>query len=194
MLKVTSEYNLTFDDKQKRLVLADFKRALDFGLPKEHLTAWSEQVRAMAIPLVKEAPLYDGVVELLDSISFNGVKLAVFSSDWDVRGSLDSKGIRNYFEPHIVGGRDVANKKPHPEGIEKAMALMRGDKRKAVMIGDAATDLEAANRAGIDSILFYPKHHSRYHDINDLMAQKPRYTVENHVQLRQILTKSKNGR
>lgn len=208
VLTVNAQYNLTFDEKQIRVMMSDFKRAAQFGVPDAQVHDYAEKIRQLAAPGVQAAPLYDQVPELLQELTKNGMELAIFSSGKYVRKALEDKGIIHFF-PSIVSGADVANKKPHPEGIEKALELMgirrNGSaigiadmKKRTVMIGDAQADLEAANRAGVRSILVHdPAHHYRFHDIKDLRAQNPTYTVKNLVELRQLLSSpnaANNGR
>jgi phosphoglycolate phosphatase-like HAD superfamily hydrolase len=52
------------------------------------------------------------------------------------------------------------------------------------------TDLEAANAAGIDSILFNPEENSILQDTEELMAQKPKYVVSSHAELSRLLLKT----
>ncbi len=51
----------------------------------------------------------------------------------------------------IVGGDTTANSKPHPEPIEYALAEMGLRAEDSWYIGDALTDIEAANAAGMNS-------------------------------------------
>jgi phosphoglycolate phosphatase-like HAD superfamily hydrolase len=46
------------------------------------------------------------------------------------------------------------------------------------MVGDSASDIGAANNAGVDSILFFPPSHSRFYDIEKLKNLQPTYIIE----------------
>jgi len=65
---------------------------------------------------------------------------------------LEYMGLMEYFEV-LVGREDVANPKPHPEPIEKALKLMNVKEKKSVwMIGDTCLDLKCAKSAKVRSI------------------------------------------
>ena len=64
---------------------------------------------------------------------------------------MDYFSLMDYFEV-LVGREHVQNPKPHPEPIWTALKQMEGEKCQAWMIGDTCLDIEAANRAGIESV------------------------------------------
>lgn len=187
------EYKMAVDSAQTRLILPNLSKAVEFGLPKDQLDAYCRRIESLANPGIEAAPLYEHVPELLHDLKDHGRCLSIFSSNWNVGDVLTGKGINHFFEPCIVSGRDVTKHKPDPEGIEKALGLMRGEKSKAVMIGDSASDIQAANNAGIDSVLFYPKSHSKFHDIAALLSHRPSHIVGSHVELGRILLRTGNG-
>jgi len=49
----------------------------------------------------------------------------------------------------VVTALDVKNPKPHPEAIEKIIAHFDLDREKTIMVGDSASDQQAAQAAGI---------------------------------------------
>ena len=51
------------------------------------------------------------------------------SAKRDVERSFERHGIADYFDA-LVTGHDVANHKPHPEPLEKALELLGGQKKK----------------------------------------------------------------
>jgi phosphoglycolate phosphatase-like HAD superfamily hydrolase len=124
---------------------------------------------------------------MLSSLTKGGLKLSVLSGNTHLRMYLDEKGISNYFEPYIISGADVKNKKPDPEGIEKLLVMMKASRSETVLVGDSGSDIEASNSAHIDSILFYPKDHARFYDLKELKAQKPTHIVASHQELEKLL-------
>ena len=71
--------------------------------------------------------------------------------------------------------------------LEKGMSNLKGNKNEAIMIGDSRKDLEAANNAGIDSILVYPKSHSIFYKFDELKAYKPTYIVSGLKEITDII-------
>ncbi len=49
----------------------------------------------------------------------------------------------------IIGGNDVTEQKPCPEGLLKAVGRFDGSVSRALYVGDSVVDAEAASRAGI---------------------------------------------
>ncbi len=49
----------------------------------------------------------------------------------------------------IVGGEDVSQHKPHPEGLRLALARLEVAAERALYVGDSAVDAEAARCAGV---------------------------------------------
>jgi phosphoglycolate phosphatase len=78
-------------------------------------------------------------------------------------GILSSKG-RHHIEPilrregllrcfhAIVGGKDVTNLKPHPEGLDKVLDALGATPDGSIYVGDSLVDAETAQRAGVDFV------------------------------------------
>ena len=67
------------------------------------------------------------------------------------RELLEYFGVMHYFEV-LIGREDVENPKPHPEPIDKALALMACERSTCWMIGDTRLDVEAAKNASIGCV------------------------------------------
>ena len=67
------------------------------------------------------------------------------------RELLEHFGLMQHFEV-LVGREDVEHPKPHPEPIEKAVAMMACEKGRCWMIGDTRLDVEAARNAAIGCV------------------------------------------
>jgi len=142
------EYGMNLTDSQVRMQAVDFEQALRHGLPERFYKSYSKRVRELAMPKVVQAPLYDGVSEMLTELKLNGMKLAILSSNWDAVEQVERKGVTHFFE-FILSGRDVTKSKPDPEGVLKALVMLRADKGNTAFVGDAWTDLRAAANAEV---------------------------------------------
>ena len=92
---------------------------------------------------------YDGLVNMLDTLQEEGIKLGAFSSrKGNLVPSLENAGILHYFGV-VVQGDDVKNHKPHPEGLLKALDVLGVKPAHAAMLGDAAVDIEAGKAASV---------------------------------------------
>lgn len=91
---------------------------------------------------------YPGVTEALQSLH-GQVRMAVFTGASTRAATilLTAAGLTGFFD-HVVGGDQVRNPKPHPDGVILAAGRLGSGPRCCAYVGDAPTDLEAASRAG----------------------------------------------
>lgn len=65
--------------------------------------------------------------------------------------SLRRAKLEDFFDV-VIFGDDLANIKPHPEPVLKAMEKINVLATESVMIGDADTDVEAGKNAGTKTV------------------------------------------
>jgi len=80
----------------------------------------------------------------------SGIRTAIVSTKFRRRitGILAREKLADAFEL-IVGGEDVAQHKPDPEGLNRALAGLKVTAADSVYVGDHPVDAEAAQRAGV---------------------------------------------
>jgi phosphoglycolate phosphatase len=101
----------------------------------------------------KEAPVYDGVKELLASLKDEGKTLMVVTSKPQEMAErvIEHVGVASYFDAIVGPGREM-NSPSKKELITKALGIAGSDGSDAIMVGDRKFDIEGACGAGIDSI------------------------------------------
>jgi phosphoglycolate phosphatase len=97
---------------------------------------------------------FEGVVETLERLSQRGAILVVATnkrSDLSelLLGKLD---LTRHFAA-IVGPDRVSARKPSGAHLKEAVVIAGGDPERAIMVGDAAPDADAAKDAGMPCIL-----------------------------------------
>ena len=97
---------------------------------------------------------FEGVVETLERLTERGAILVVATnkrSDLSelLLGKLD---LTRHFAA-IVGPDRVSARKPSGAHLKEAVAIAGGDPERAIMVGDAAPDADAARDAGMPCIL-----------------------------------------
>jgi phosphoglycolate phosphatase len=105
-----------------------------------------------------ELVMVDGTVMLenasaaLEDLSSHS-KLGILSSKGriHIEQILRREDMFNCFQA-IVGGRDVTNLKPHPEGLLKILDAIGVAPEGSLYVGDSLVDAEAAQRAGVDFV------------------------------------------
>jgi len=96
------------------------------------------------------AQLYPGIEEILRFTKERGKLLALFTGKGThtTRITLQEFHIDKYFD-YIVTGNDVLNHKPSSEGLHKIMQHFALQPDQVLMVGDAVSDVIAAQEAGI---------------------------------------------
>ncbi len=94
--------------------------------------------------------VFPGVPELLGKLRMSGRRLAVVTGVERVlmEHTLKEFGLNLEFEV-TVGGDDVHDPKPDPEGVELALAKMRVRPRESIFIGDSPADILAGKAAKV---------------------------------------------
>jgi D-glycero-D-manno-heptose 1,7-bisphosphate phosphatase len=125
---------------------------------------WIEGARE-AVKLVNDAGLYAIVVTNQSGVArgFYGEEDVQTLHDW-MRRDLKSFGAHidafyycPYFDDATVAAYrfvDHPDRKPNPGMILRGLTDFSVDPRRAILIGDKASDLEAAKRAGVAARLF----------------------------------------
>jgi len=95
---------------------------------------------------------YPGIRELLFRLKENGAKLMLFTGGGRVSTyfCLEQTGILHLFDA-LICGEDVQRPKPDPEGILKLIQEQHLDLKRSIVVGDAASDVEAGKAAGISA-------------------------------------------
>lgn len=99
-----------------------------------------------------EAPLFDGVVDMLDDLRSRGYTLAIATgkSRPGLNHSLDAHKLSHYFSATRCAGENRS--KPHPEMLLGILNDVGTRAEHALMIGDSEHDLLMAKNAGVSAI------------------------------------------
>jgi len=121
------------------------------GLPEEQWAAADE--RWLAHFACERVALLDGAREVLETLSARGFATGIVTSGGRERVSreLEEHGVAAHVHACIYGC-DVAQKKPHPEGLVRCLETLRVDARDALYVGDSPEDVEMARGAGVRSV------------------------------------------
>ena len=92
---------------------------------------------------------YDGVIEGLQALWNKGYRLACVTNKPEqfTLPLLQASGLADYFEL-VVSGDTLHKKKPDPMQLQHICAKFKVPEFEAMLVGDSATDIEAAHAAG----------------------------------------------
>lgn len=96
---------------------------------------------------------YDGVVRVIRGFASAGHPMALVTSksDWLAERALRLVGLGEAI-PIVVGCDSCTRHKPHPEPVERALALLRAAPADAIFVGDSPHDIEAGRAAGVYTV------------------------------------------
>ncbi|MBX9859516.1 MAG: HAD-IA family hydrolase [Sphingomonas sp.] len=132
-----------------RMLLPDADDALHRRIAQDYKDAFFELRSSGAMA---EEPLYDGIADLLATLSGQGWQLGVATgkSDRGLAHILAHHGIDRHFM--TLQTADQHPSKPHPSMIETAMADAGATPEGTAMIGDTSFDMAMARAAGARAI------------------------------------------
>jgi len=99
---------------------------------------------------LSRAPVYPGIKSALTLLSSHRVGRGIFTGKGNrsTLTTLAAAKLLDSFEV-IVTGDNVTRPKPNPEGLLKAMAALKSDTERTLMVGDASADFAAAKEIGV---------------------------------------------
>ncbi len=96
--------------------------------------------------------LFPGIADVLATLKAAGVRLGICTaSQGESFLPLEKAGLLGLFD-QIVTARDVARRKPHPEGILLCMERMGVAPAEAIYVGDTVADIRASRAAGLFAV------------------------------------------
>jgi phosphoglycolate phosphatase len=134
------------------LNLADTFARVAPGLDGAAQARLAERYRHHFLASEHEAPLYDGVTDMLADLHGRGQRLAVATGKarHGLERVLDQTGLRRWFEATRCADEGFA--KPHAGMLLRLLDMTGVDPRRALMVGDTTHDLELAVNAGVDAV------------------------------------------
>ena len=89
--------------------------------------------------------------EVLRALKANGARIGIISTKYRYRiMELMGKIFPEGFIDIIVGGEDMKEAKPSPEGLLQAASRLNCPKEQILYLGDSIVDAETAQNAGVD--------------------------------------------
>jgi len=119
-----------------------------------------------------EAPpkLVEGAGETIHALRTRGYRLGIVTSGTErrVAREIQQLGLSSTFEA-VICNEHIVNKKPHPEGLEKAMRLLACARETCSYVGDAPEDVRMGKNAGLLTVAVP----SAYPTSKNLISENP---------------------
>lgn len=179
-----------FDEqKQKEVIGPTLESMFKKYFPDEDTNKLISDYREhnRAIHPDKVTPIHNAK-RLLAYLKDNDYKVAVVSNKTEemCRFGLEVSGLDQYVSV-IIGGDEVVNPKPNPEGIFKACTELNVGHDSCVYIGDSPSDIKAGKNAGAYTIGYVYSEDRRA----NLEAEKPNNLITDLKEVVNILEEDK---
>ena len=173
------------DEAIKNIIGMSLEKAIDVLFPDnvaQHqalISGYKYQYSVDTTP----TPVFANVVSVLNALKEQGIVLAVATGKG--RGGLerllDQSQLRHFFSATRTS--DDAQSKPSPDMLYQLLEELGISAQDAVMIGDTQIDMTMAKAAGMDRIGVT----MGVHNAQQLNKLSPVATVDNYLQLQQVL-------
>ncbi len=104
--------------------------------------------------MAKLTVLYESVPATMAALRERGLRLGIVSTKYRRRINevLEREALMHGFHC-VIGGEDVAQHKPHPQGLLEAMMKLECEPESTLYVGDSVVDAELAKRAGVPLLI-----------------------------------------
>lgn len=167
-------------------VIGDWQGPERLGIT--NLEKFFTELEEEVLEKLNKAKLNPGVFDILRQIKEKGGKIGVVTASrkrW-VKGALRNNGLRDLVDV-FLGKEDVEFDKPHPEGILKALELMKGKPEEAMMMGDNGKDIMAGRRAGVRTGLYFPARYEEYYGKDGQTNFGPSFVFKDFGEMKKFL-------
>ena len=105
--------------------------------------------------------LFESVPETIERLTQQGVALGIVSMKYrpHIEPVLQRENLLDAFEI-IIGGDDVSEPKPHPEGVRAAQQALRSSSANTLYVGDSLIDARTAQAAGLRFVAVLSRAHA----------------------------------
>jgi len=181
-VKVLAEFDISFTLAEYQAVYtpAWYRMYEAFGLPRD---SWSLADQRWLCHFDGEEPgLLPGAGKVIDCCRAGGLQAGIVTGATRDRIRREFQRLGLSFGA-VICHEDVVHRKPHPEGVTKALALLNARTEDCCFVGDAPEDIEMGKRAGVYTIGVVTEYVTR----GRMEAASPDVLIENIDHLRTTL-------
>ena len=132
------------------IVLERAKREYSEGEKQELAERKNEYYKELICELTPD-DILPGVMDKLEKLKENGIKIAIGSSSKNTPIILKQIGLDGYFDA-VSDGNNITHSKPDPEVFLKAAEMLNIPPEDCMIVEDADAGIEAGKRAGMKTL------------------------------------------
>jgi HAD superfamily hydrolase (TIGR01549 family) len=112
--------------------------------------------------------LVEGADATIMELRRRGYRLGIVTSGTGgrVAREIEQLALMSAFQA-VICNEHIVNKKPHPEGLEKAMVLMQSTREVCSYVGDAPEDVQMGRNAGVFTVGVRSSYPTSKHLLNE---------------------------
>jgi phosphoglycolate phosphatase len=111
-------------------------------------------VQRAELVMANSTVLYDTVPAMVKALRGLDLRLGIVSTKYRrrIQEVLKREALEHGFDV-VIGGEDVEQHKPHPQGLLRAMEQLECSPESVVYVGDSVVDAELAQRAAVPLVV-----------------------------------------
>ncbi len=124
------------------------------ALPPSEAISKHQQLAVLELDYARRAQTQPGAPALLEKLRVHGISLGILTrnSRENALVTLEACDLLGFFAEDCILGREEAEPKPSPAGIEFLLKKWNAHPAQAVMLGDFRYDIEAGCNAGTATV------------------------------------------
>jgi HAD superfamily hydrolase (TIGR01509 family) len=124
------------------------------AMPQARARPLWQRLDEIEMDLAARATAARGARALLVALRRRGARLGILTrnSVQAAHETLRVAGLRSYFDPRWVLGREGAAPKPDPQGVRSLLSRWQAPATRTVVVGDYLFDLQAGRAAGAATV------------------------------------------
>jgi HAD superfamily hydrolase (TIGR01509 family) len=133
----------------------DIAKRHSLEIAVEELIAQNKAESIRYFKEIKEIPVMNGLVDVLEILSQKRYPMAVASSSFQeiIEIILERTGLRKYFQ-QVVSSQEAGRSKPEPDVFLLAAKRLKVNPEECLVIEDSANGIKAAKAAGMKCIAY----------------------------------------
>lgn len=148
-----------FDLMRRTMSVPEGIDILDYlnALPDEEAERHFQWLRQYEYELAGQAQAAEGIHDLLSRLLEKGVTLGLLTRNMAplARLTLERAGLSDFFPAETLLGRDDAEPKPDPDGLNRLASQWQVKPSSLVMVGDSIIDVMTGRAAGAYTVLLH---------------------------------------
>lgn len=143
------------------------------ALPPAEAAAKHQQLAELELDYAHRSQAQPGAEELLHELGARDANVGILTRNncENAFATLDACGLLDFFATDCILGRESAEPKPSPAGIELLLNKWEARATQAVMLGDFRYDLEAGRNAGTATVYVDVDDEDAWTHLADLRVQ-----------------------